>query len=58
MAKLTYHEQKDLDNTKKLRALIKELPPFCSDFSEELNPAPPPVRGLPMPMICGYSLIF
>lgn len=58
MAKLTYHEQKDLDNTKKLRALIKELPRSVLIFSEELNPAPPPVRGLPMPMICGSSLIF
>lgn len=38
MAKLTYHEQKDLDNTKKLRALIKELPPFCSDFFRGIEP--------------------
>ena len=38
MAKFTYPEQKDLDNTKKLRALIKELPPFCSDFFRGIEP--------------------
>ena len=38
MAKLTYHEKKDLDNTKKLRALIKELPTFCSDFFRGIEP--------------------
>ena len=32
MASLSYHEQKDIENIKRLRTLIKELPPFCSDF--------------------------
>ena len=32
MATLSYHEQKDIENIKRLRTLIKELPPFCSDF--------------------------
>lgn len=32
MANLTYHEQKDIENIKRLRQLIKELPPFCADF--------------------------
>ena len=32
MANLTYHEQKDIENVKRLRALVKELPSFCSDF--------------------------
>ena len=32
MATLSYHEQKDIENIKKLRDLQKELPSFCSDF--------------------------
>ena len=32
MATLSYHEQKDIENIKKLRELQKELPSFCSDF--------------------------
>ena len=32
MANLTYHEQKDIENVKRLRALVKELHSFCSDF--------------------------
>lgn len=32
MANLSYHEQKDRENTKKLRAQIKELPLFCAEF--------------------------
>ena len=32
MANLTYHEQKDIENVKRLRQLTKELPPFCADF--------------------------
>ena len=32
MATLSYHEQKDIENTKKLRELQKELPYFCTDF--------------------------
>lgn len=32
MGNLSYHEQKDIENTKKLRALIRELPPFCADY--------------------------
>ena len=32
MATLSYHEQKDIENIKKLRELQKELPSFCSDL--------------------------
>ena len=32
MATLSYHEQKNIENTKKLRELQKELPYFCTDF--------------------------
>lgn len=33
MAALSYHEQKDIENIKKLRELIRDLPDFCRDFS-------------------------
>lgn len=38
MAVLTYHEQKDIENIKRLRQLIKELPPFCADFFRGIEP--------------------
>lgn len=38
MTNLPYHEQKDIENIKKLRTLIKELPPFCSDFFRGIEP--------------------
>lgn len=38
MAVLSYHEQKNIENTKKLRKLIKELPPFCADFFRGIEP--------------------
>lgn len=38
MANLTYHEQKDVENIKRLRQLIKELPPFCADFFRGIEP--------------------
>ena len=38
MANLTYHEQKDIENIKRLRQLIKELPPFCADFFRGIEP--------------------
>ena len=39
MATLAYHEQKDIENIKKLRELQKELPSFCSDFFREIGRA-------------------
>ena len=32
MAALSYHEQEDIENTKRIRGILKELPPFCTDF--------------------------
>ncbi len=38
MANLPYYEQKDRENTKKLRELIKALPLFCSTFFRGIEP--------------------
>ena len=38
MNNLPYHEQKDRENTLKLRNQIKELPPFCADFFRGIEP--------------------
>ncbi len=38
MSKLSYHEQKDIENIKKLRQQMKELPPFCTDFFRGIEP--------------------
>lgn len=38
MAALSYHEQEVIENTKKLRRLLKELPSFCSDFFRGIEP--------------------
>lgn len=38
MSNLTYHEQKDIELIKHLRALVRELPPFCSDFFRGIEP--------------------
>ena len=38
MAALSYHEQEMIENTKKLRKLIRELPPFCADFFRGIEP--------------------
>lgn len=38
MKQLSYHEQKDIENIKKLREMIKALPPFCTDFFRGIEP--------------------
>ena len=38
MSNIPYHEQKDIENIKKLRSLIKELPLFCADFFRGIEP--------------------
>ena len=38
MASLSYHDQKDIENIKHLRELIKGLPLFCSDFFRGIEP--------------------
>ena len=37
-ATLSYHQQKDIENVKHLRELIKELPHFCGDFFRGIEP--------------------
>ncbi len=37
MANLTYKEQNDLENIKKLRLLLKDLPPFCEMYFRALE---------------------
>ena len=38
MGNISYHEQKDIENIKKLRQLTKELPPFCTEFFRGIEP--------------------
>ena len=38
MAALSYHEQEIIENTKRLRQMLKELPPFCADFFRGIEP--------------------
>lgn len=35
--KVTYHEQTDIDNTLKLREVLKTLPPFCRDYFRAIS---------------------
>lgn len=58
MSQLAYHEQKDIENIQKLRALIKELPLFVLTFFEELNRGHPPEHESPMLTIYMFFLIF
>ena len=34
----SYHEQEDIENTKRIRGILKELPPFCTDFFRGIEP--------------------
>ena len=38
MAALSYHEQEDIENTKRIRGILKEMPPFCTDFFRGIEP--------------------
>ena len=38
MAALSYHEQEDIENTKRIRGILRELPPFCTDFFRGIEP--------------------
>ena len=51
MATLSYHEQKDIENIKKLRELQKELLLSVPIFSAESRQARPQEQGLPTHMI-------
>lgn len=35
---ISYHEQEVIENTKRLRAMMRELPPFCGDFFRGIEP--------------------
>ena len=36
--KVTYHEQTEVENTLRLRDVLKTLPPFCKDFFRAIEP--------------------
>ena len=36
--KVTYHDQTDVENTLRLRDVLKTLPPFCKDFFRAIEP--------------------
>lgn len=36
--RVTYHEQTDIENTLKLREVLKTLPPFCRDYFRAVEP--------------------
>ena len=38
MANIPYYQQKDIENIKKLREMMKELPPFCIEFFRGIEP--------------------
>lgn len=38
MSNLPYYEQKDIENIQKLRAMLKELPPFCTEYFRGIEP--------------------
>lgn len=38
MSNIPYHEQKDIENIKKLRQMIRELPPFCTEYFRGIEP--------------------
>ena len=38
MSNLPYYEQKDIENIQKLRTMLKELPPFCTEYFRGIDP--------------------
>ena len=38
MTNLPYYEQKDIENIQKLRTMLKELPPFCTEYFRGIEP--------------------
>ena len=38
MANIPYYQKKDIENIKKLREMMKELPPFCTEFFRGIEP--------------------
>lgn len=38
LKEMTYHEQENIENTKRMRGILRELPPFCRDFFTGIEP--------------------
>ena len=38
MANIPYYQQKDIENIKKLREMMKAIPPFCTEFFRGIEP--------------------
>ena len=38
MSNLPYYEQKDIENIQKLRTMLKDLPPFCTEYFRGIEP--------------------
>lgn len=49
--KVTYHEQTDISNILKLRAVLKTLPDFCKDYFRAMDPLTTTKHEFPMRMI-------
>ena len=56
--KITYHEQNDIDNTLKLREVLKTLPPFCRDYFRAIDATTTTKTRFPMHMIFVYFFSF
>lgn len=54
-SKITYHEQTDMENTLKLREVLKSLPEFANDFFVQSAQRLLPVHELNMRMTFGSS---
>ena len=53
----TYHEQTYIDNTLRLREILKTLPPFAKDYFRAVEPTTSARTRILMPMISVFSFI-
>lgn len=53
-ANITYHEQTDMDNIRKLREVLKTLPAFAKDYFRAIEPTTSTKPAFLMPMISGF----
>ena len=54
----TYHEQKYIDNTLRLREILKTLPAFAKDYFRAAEPTTSAKQEFLMHMISEYSFTF
>ena len=54
----TYHEQAYIDQTLRLREILKTLPAFTKDYFVPLSRQPLHAQEFLMPMTSGFSFIF